>query len=159
VPGRHAAGVSVALSVLVFVVTLAAEMIAADGTRLPAQEPTAAPPKISVKDKVYTKAQADFGKDAYKDCVKCHALDDAAAKLEGPPLAGEKFLTKWDGKTVFELAMNIRLNMPPDGSFVVEEQAAADLIAYLLQVNGFPDGERTLKADVSARSILMARNK
>ena len=121
---------------------------------------TPPPATTSVKDKVYSKEQAEKGDASYtKTCLKCHALKDGPGPEEGPPLAGTAFLTKWDGKTVHELALSIRLNMPPDGSITVGEEDAADLIAYILKSNGFPEGEKPLKADASAKSLVIVKNR
>lgn len=119
---------------------------------------TPPPASTTVKDKVYTKTQADKGAEAYtKTCLKCHALKDGPGPEEGPPLAGDAFRTKWDGKTVHELALSIRLNMPPDGSITIGEEDAADLIAYLLKSNGFPEGDKPLKADASAKNVVIVK--
>jgi cytochrome c len=118
--------------------------------------------QATIRDGVYTKAQAERGKAAFDaTCAKCHSLVEGVKtghKDEGPALAGDKFLTKWDGRTVFDLVSNIRLNMPPDGSVFLEANETADLIAYLLQVNKFPEGEHELPGDTSARAIAMAKS-
>jgi mono/diheme cytochrome c family protein len=119
-----------------------------------------APASATVKDKVYTKAQATRGQEMFtRSCVKCHRLDPKAALTEGPDLGGDAFLTKWDGKSVHELAMSMRLSMPPDGSITLTEEDTAMLVAYLLQANGFPDGEKPLKADASAKTLLIVKSK
>jgi cytochrome c5 len=121
---------------------------------------TPPPATATVKDKVYAKAQAEKGEANYqKNCVKCHALKDGPGPEEGPPLAGDAFLTKWDGKTLHELALNIRLNMPPDGSITIGEDEAAEYLAFILKSNGFPEGEKPLKADASAKGLTIVKNK
>lgn len=119
-----------------------------------------APATTTVKDKVYTKAQATRGQEMFtKTCAKCHNLDDKGPLTEGPNLAGDAFLTKWDGKSVHDLSMSMRLSMPPDGSITISEEDAANLIAYLLKANGFPEGEKPLKADASAKTLLIVKSK
>jgi cytochrome c5 len=116
--------------------------------------------QTTVKDKVYTKAQAAAGETLFtKTCAKCHALKDGGAALEGPQLGGDAFLTKWEGKSVYDLALAIRLTMPPDGSIAVSEDQAADLVAHILKTNGFADGPRPLKVDTSARALLITKIK
>ena len=118
------------------------------------------PAKKTVKDKVYSKEQAERGQALYtKICSKCHALDEKAAPLEGPPLAGDAFLAAWDGKSVYELGMRIRLGMPPDGSASLNEDESADAVAFILKSNGFPDGESPLKIDAAAKTITIVKAK
>ena len=117
----------------------------------------------TVKDKVYTKEQAARGEAIFtKNCTKCHLLadrkpSDPVGGNDGPSLAGPAFLTKWDGKSVFEMTSGIRLNMPPDGSIDLSESDAADIAAYLIKVNGFPEGDTPLKADTSARTLMWVK--
>jgi mono/diheme cytochrome c family protein len=143
-------------------VALAALLVLTMGVRMISGQDAAPAQKATVRDGVFTKAQADRGKMAFTStCAKCHSLvagEKIGYKDEGPALAGDPFLTKWDGRTVFDLVSNIRLNMPPDGSVFLEADETADLVAYLLQVNGFPDGDHALKGDTTARDIAMAKS-
>jgi mono/diheme cytochrome c family protein len=108
----------------------------------------------TVRDGVYAAVQAARGKTEFgKVCAKCHTVDAAAKALEGPHLVGATFFNNWEGRSVFDLATSIRLTMPPDGSIVINPDLAADLIAYILQVNKLPAGDTPLKADPSARAI------
>jgi mono/diheme cytochrome c family protein len=117
------------------------------------------PPRITVKDKVYTSEQADRGEKSYKQiCAKCHLFDGPKTK-DGPPLGGDVFFAKWEGKTVFEMAVGIRLNMPPDGSVFLEDDETADLVAFILKSNGFPPGEQPLRTDASSKNLIFVRNK
>jgi mono/diheme cytochrome c family protein len=113
----------------------------------------------TVKDKVYAKDQADRGEKSFNQvCAKCHLFDGPITK-DGPPLGGDVFITKWDGKSVFEMAVGIRLNMPPDGSVALDESETADLVAFILKSNGFPAGDRALKTDVSAKNLIIVKGK
>ena len=136
--------------VLVLVVWLAAV--------LHAQTPTPAP-TTTVKDKVYTREQADRGEKSYKQiCAKCHLFDGPKTK-DGPPLGGDFFFDKWDGKSIFEMAVGIKLNMPPDGSAFLDDDETADLVAFILKSDGFPDGDKPLKTDASTKNLIIVRNK
>jgi mono/diheme cytochrome c family protein len=108
---------------------------------------------------VYTKEQAERGKEVFaKACRKCHMAEGpATGQEEGPALAGDEFLKNWDGRSLFDLASQIRSQMPPDGSVTLEEPVSSDVVAYLLQVNKFPDGAEPLKTDQTARSITFSR--
>ena len=113
----------------------------------------------SAKDKIYTKEQAARGEKQYATaCATCH--DPAkvpAGKKPGPELVGETFLTKWDGRTLGELQDQILTTMPNDGSAVLTEDQTADLVAYILQANKFPDGTAELKYGASSKDVVIKR--
>ena len=119
-------------------------------TALSAQDP----PKATVKDGVYSKAQAESGKALYtKVCAKCH-LFKTEPNEEAPALGGENFFKTWDGRSVYELATQIKTAMPPDGSVTLTDDDTANAVAFILQTNGFPDGgDKALKTDATARNI------
>lgn len=102
--------------------------------------------KTTTNDGVYTKAQADAAKAKYdKICAECHAFTVAAKKKpKDLPLGDEPFLEEWQGRTLGELVTLIALTMPNDGSAVVTDEEAVELIAYILQQNGFPAGSKPL---------------
>jgi len=112
------------------------------------------PPKSTVKDGVYSKAQAESGKALYtKVCAKCH-LFKTEPNEEAPALGGENFFKTWEGRSVYELATQIKTAMPPDGSVTLTDEDTANAIAFILQTNGFPDGaDKTLKTDATAKNI------
>lgn len=116
------------------------------------------PQKTSL-DGVYSKAQADGAKAQYdKICAECHAFTVATRKKPEDLLLGdEPFLKKWEGKTIDELVSVIVLTMPNDGSAVVSEAEALNLMAYILQQNGMPAGTTPLTKDTA--SALLARPK
>ena len=100
-----------------------------------------AAPASDVWDGVYTEAQSRRGATLYLDhCSECHAedLSGKSAYNESPPLAGVKFRTRWDTKTLDELFGFIRTAMPKlrEGSLKADEYI--DIVAFLLQSNRFP---------------------
>lgn len=105
-----------------------------------------AAPKTT-RDKVYSKAQAARGAEMYeKLCASCHDPARAATvKKPGPQLVGEKFLAEWQDRTLGGLMETTLLTMPNDGSAVLSESETADLIAHILQANGYPDGPADLE--------------
>lgn len=116
-------------------------------------------PANTPNDGVYTKAQAARAKKQFvKLCADCHAFSVAAKKNPRDlPLGDEPFFENWAGRSLGELASLIALTMPTDGSASVSEKEAIDLVAYILQQNGFPAGTKPLtKASASA---LMERPK
>ena len=98
----------------------------------------------SVWSGVYTAPQADRGKVVYAGhCARCHG-DDLGA-VRGYPLAGERFIDHWESHTLEHLFRRIRDTMPPAGEAVtVGENDKRDVMAYLLQQNGFPAGSAEL---------------
>jgi cytochrome c5 len=112
------------------------------------------PAKSTVKDGVYSKAQAEAGKALYtKVCAKCHMFKTEPNE-EAPALGGENFFKTWDGRSVYELATQIKTAMPPDGSVTLTDDDTANAIAFILQTNGFPDGgDKALKTDATAKNI------
>lgn len=102
----------------------------------------------TVKDGVYTEAQASRGKEIFTmRCALCHgAMLEGAA---GPPLAGDVFLGPHDGQPVSDLFDKINATMPADAPATLEPQQVADLLAFILQANKFPAGRTELARAVA----------
>lgn len=116
--------------------------------------------QVTVKDGVYTEAQAKRAEALWtKACAACHTLGDysTAAADKGPSLSDVAFLTKWNGKTVFELADGIERLMPNDFSVEISPAQAADLTALILQVNGYPAGTKELVPGDSQKAIAIIK--
>ncbi|RYG99399.1 MAG: cytochrome c, partial [Alphaproteobacteria bacterium] len=96
----------------------------------------------------FTAEQAARGKTAYDaNCVSCHGPDLISANY-GPPLAGPYFAGKWPGQTVGALYTHTHDRMPPSRPASLGDETYADLVAYILQVNGVAAGDTELPADV-----------
>ena len=96
----------------------------------------------SVNEGVYTTAQADRGAATFKaSCTACH---DTAR------FTGKDFLTTWTGKSVHVLYDHIHTTMPEDNPGSLKPQQYADVVAYFLKLNGYPEGKEELQptADV-----------
>jgi mono/diheme cytochrome c family protein len=92
---------------------------------------------------VYTAAQADRGRMAYDNhCSDCHHEDLSGG--EGPALIGSTFMVKWEMQSVERLFHKIRDTMPEAGSTEVTDAQKLDIVAYILQQNGFPAGAAEL---------------
>lgn len=103
----------------------------------------------TVNQGVYTQAQASRGQAVYKDrCASCHG--DALQGRNGPPLAGDDFLSDWNGQPVSELFSKIKNTMPQDDPGKLTVQQAADTVAFILQTAKFPAGRAELRADETA---------
>lgn len=97
---------------------------------------------------MFTAAQAARGSAVYaKQCAFCHGQG-----LEGAtstPLAGPRFMTKWgDGKhTVDDLHFVIRSQMPYGAPGTLTNQQYVDVVAFILQSNGYRAGGKALVAN------------
>jgi mono/diheme cytochrome c family protein len=109
----------------------------------------AAPMQKTTNDGVYSKAQADGAKAPFeKICAECHAFTEAALKNPADkPLGSESFIKKWEGRSLEELVTLIVTTMPDDGSAVVNDDEALNIVAYILQQNGFAAGAAPLTKD------------
>jgi mono/diheme cytochrome c family protein len=110
--------------------------------------------KKTVWDGVFTTAQAERGKENYLTgrCGGCHKLDLTGDR--GPALKGEDFIAHWENGSVITLFDKIRETMPQNSPNDVTEDAKADIVAYLLQANGFPTGRTELRADAESLGII-----
>lgn len=111
--------------------------------------------KVSTNDGVYTKVQADRAKEQYaKFCAECHPFTVAAKKKpKDLPLGDEPFFEQWTGRPLAELVTLIALTMPNDGSAIVTDEEALDLVAYILQQNDFPAGSKPLTKETASAVV------
>lgn len=104
-----------------------------------------APPQTRASQGVYTTAQAGRGGRTYAEiCVDCHSL----GRFRGPD-----FTTKWADKplsTLYKAVTSMPLGEP--GS--LEPQDYADVVAYLLSVNAYPEGPRELPPSADAAAAI-----
>jgi mono/diheme cytochrome c family protein len=101
---------------------------------------------VSVWSGAYTAAQANRGKAVYaKHCSRCHG--DDLSEPRGYPLAGERFMDHWEAHTLGHLFRRIRDSMPPGDAASLADSDKRDVVAYLLQQNGFPAGSAELAPD------------
>ncbi len=95
----------------------------------------------------YTSAQATAGKDVYdKVCALCHG--DHLQGGTGPALAGDQFLSVSQFQKVdagfFYRFMSTHMPLNAPGS--LSKSQYLDVLAYLLEVNGYPSGSHELTA-------------
>jgi len=107
---------------------------------------------------VYTEAQAARGAAAYaRYCSRCHGEDLAGRR--DYPLSGERFMDHWEAHTLEHLFRLIRDSMPPDGTNAVDPNDKRDVVAFLLQQNGFPAGTTELpREDAALAGFAIERN-
>ena len=95
----------------------------------------------SVWDGVYTAEQSKRGQEAYaKECASCHGSDLTGGE-SAPALAGPGFLSNWTTLTVGDLFERTRVSMPENDPGKLSRAQLADVIAYLLSANRFPEGK------------------
>ena len=101
----------------------------------------------TVWDGVYTAPQAARGKSVYEtQCGGCHAMD--LSGNNGPALKGTFFVEHWREDNVGSLFTRVRTTMPPRNAGSLTENMYLDIVAYVLQANGYPVGEAELKSDL-----------
>ena len=115
--------------------------------------------KKGIWDGVFTAAQADRGKAALlqNGCNGCHGPELAGDR--GPSLKGESFIAAWENGSLNRLFVKIRDTMPPLNAEQVSPTTKVDIVAYLLQVNGFPSGSAELALDPDALDDLQILRK
>jgi mono/diheme cytochrome c family protein len=117
---------------------------------------TAAGETPSIRDGVFTVEQARRGRIAYTGpCDRCHGfkLDgapDDPDMLPAPPVAGPKFLRKWNGRTLAALFEYTRATMPANNPGYLSDAEVADIVAYMLSASGLPAGGDSLPAEPAA---------
>lgn len=96
----------------------------------------------SVNDGVYTVAQAARGESGFAaSCTTCH---------DTSRFMGEDFLSTWTGKSVHVLFDHVHTTMPEDNPGSLKPQQYADIVAFLLKLNEYPEGEEELPAEAAA---------
>jgi mono/diheme cytochrome c family protein len=110
--------------------------------------------KRGIWDGVFTAEQAGRGKTALlqNGCNGCHGPELAGDR--GPSLKGERFIGAWENGSLNRLFVKLRDTMPPLNAEQVSPNTKIDIIAYLLQVNGFPSGSAELGLDTDALESL-----
>jgi S-disulfanyl-L-cysteine oxidoreductase SoxD len=97
----------------------------------------------------FTAEQAERGAETYASaCAQCHGDE-----LQGnPPLVGETFLDRFDHVWAFYDVT--RETMPQDDPGSLADETYGELVAFVLERNGFAEGDAPL--DVEDRDALEA---
>lgn len=105
----------------------------------PAQMATGAMP-------AFTAAQAAAGKTAYNaNCAVCHGSTMTNGTF-GTPLAGEYFKKTWTGKTMRAFHDRAQKTMPPAAPASLPAETYRNVIAFILETNGYKAGDAPLPA-------------
>lgn len=114
-----------------------------------------APTETTVRDNVYGQEQSKRGRAAYDGkCASCH---DGGTM--GPELWGDPFLAQWENKSLAEFFSRIQTTMPEDAPGTLGESEVLDIIAYVLQTNGFPPGDKAIENKNALATIKFVRKK
>jgi len=114
--------------------------------RQPAQVPTAT---STIWSGVFSAAQAKRGLLEYgRSCEHCHGSSLTGNPTdEVPSLVADGFTFHWKGRTVQDLYARLSKSMPSDAPGSLDAGTYLDLVAYLLEANGFPSGQQDLDRD------------
>jgi mono/diheme cytochrome c family protein len=120
---------------------------------LPLAQETVA--RKTVREAVYTEAQAERGKKVYEaNCVTCHLPDldgseNPAAGARGAPLVGARFVQDFGESKVSALFNKMKRDMPSGRPGTLTDQEYLDAAAYVLQRNRFPAGAAELTEEMA----------
>lgn len=94
----------------------------------------------------YTAEQGMRGTEVFDQrCGGCHTEREFSGRL---------FETSWGGKSLFEFFDYIRSAMPHDDPGALSDQEYVDVVAFVLQNNGYPTGGNELPPRPDALSAL-----
>ena len=111
-----------------------------------AQEPAEEPVLSSL---TFTEAQATQGESVYgTSCGRCHAGD--LGGLEGPPLKGSYFMSRWSDRPVFDLFDRTMTTMPQDNPGALSDGQYVALLAYMASANGLVAGDTPMPSEPEA---------
>jgi quinoprotein glucose dehydrogenase len=121
-----------------YLLRVAVALAAAATLSTPAQADT------TTWDGIYSTEQATRGEAVYMTkCSQCHGPQlggiDAA-----PPLTGGNFASNWSGVPLDAMLDRIRISMPQNAPGTMSRRETADVLAFLIEANGFPAGARDL---------------
>jgi PQQ-dependent dehydrogenase (s-GDH family) len=107
----------------------------------PAREPELVGPGVPP---AFTARQAAAGRKMYDShCAVCHGTTLTNGTF-GTPLAGEYFRWRWSGRSVAALFEKSRDTMPPAAPASLSDEVYAEILAYMLEVNGVAAGAADL---------------
>ena len=109
----------------------------------------------TVRDPVYTAAQAERGKQVYDaNCVTCHLagsgrIGESTAGARGAPLVGTRFVQDFGESKVSALFNKMKRDMPSGRPGTLTDQEYLDVATFVLQRNNFPAGPAELTTEVA----------
>lgn len=105
-------------------------------------------PGRTAMDGVYSLEQVESVRAAYaSQCASCHGAELGGGG-SAPPLAGLAFTFFWKDRDLGELFTYTKENMPQGSPASLTDAQYADLLALILEANGFPAGTDPLPVDL-----------
>ena len=133
----------------------AAALVLSMTAALPARAIDATPAGKTAGEGIFTADQSKRGEAVYNaNCVMCHQ-PDLGGKEPVPELAGDKFLSHWLNHNLGELFTRVSTTMPQGKPGTLTHDQYSDVIAFVLDSNGFKSGPTELKADSPAAKTIM----
>ena len=119
---------------------LFASLLFAGAASLSAGAAQAQDPK-SILDRIYSEAQAQRGEQQFKtSCSSCHT----------PRMfLGGTFAERWNSQTMGSVFEWVSVNMPENDPGGLKPQQYADVLAFVLSINGYPIGTDDMPADLA----------
>lgn len=103
----------------------------------------------------FTELQVAQGKSAYEhNCKDCHGSTLDNGEFGGAPLRGSYFRNRWGSGSLANLYAYTKNKMPPDRPGVLSDKVYTELVAYILQANGYEPGGKELPADPTAQQSM-----
>jgi S-disulfanyl-L-cysteine oxidoreductase SoxD len=123
-----------------------------------AAAPQAAPQAKTVWNGVYTEQQAARGSITFStSCARCHSAEPNGGE-EGRRLAGDPFWQSFRESTVDHLLDYVSKNMPNGAGGTLSANNYADVVAFILSLNGLPAGSAELTRDSAAGVQIIAKD-
>jgi mono/diheme cytochrome c family protein len=124
-----------ALVLLASLLFAGAASLSAGASPQPNQDPK------SILDRIYSEPQAQRGEQQFKtSCSSCHT----------PRMfTGGAFAERWNGQSMGNVFEWVSVNMPENDPGGLKPQQYADILAFVLGMNGYPVGSDDMPADVA----------
>jgi mono/diheme cytochrome c family protein len=108
---------------------------------------------------VYFAAQAERGRVVFQDtCTTCHNFDLNGNSGRGPALVGDPFMENWETENLNALFTRMKTTMPRNNPGSLTEEIYLDLLAYILQTNGYPEGAAELSTTALAGIYILKKD-
>ena len=102
---------------------------------------------LTTNSGIFTNEQVKNGSVIYSgNCATCHGHNLKGTE-GGTPLMGPRFLIKWENQSLDSLFELTRTTMPKTNPQSLTGTEYSNMLAYILNTNGFPTGSTTLPDD------------
>lgn len=113
---------------------------------------------LSMAQGLFAEEQVGAGSDVYKaQCQVCHGDKLLSGEMGGPPLSGAFFFNRWEGKTLGEFYEYIHDFMPFGQGGLLSKTEYSDVVAFILDYNGFAAGETAFSPDSDLAELVIAK--